>query len=167
MPGDGPQDYRVGYGKPPLATRFQKGNRANPYGRPRGSTSLAVLLQRALDAPTAAPNGRRRRLTKREMMVRSLVERSAGADLAATKLLFELLRRVDPRAIAADPAAAGPLGQDALTLLKERLARLADAQQTDYPSRPEAGGDGAPARPSPDAAGVAPDSDPQGPASGT
>jgi hypothetical protein len=134
LPVDGPRDYEVGYGKPPLASRFQKGNKANPRGRPRGSTSLAALLRRALDAPTVTPDGRRRRLTKRELMVRSLVERSAGADLAATKLLFELLRKADPLAIAADPATADPLGEDALTLLKERLARLARAQQANLAS---------------------------------
>lgn len=100
MAGDGPGDYEVGYGKPPIATRFKKGNRANPRGRPRGSTSIAAILQRALDAPAVAADGKRHRLTKRELMVLSLVERSAGADLAATKLLFELLRKSDPRAVA-------------------------------------------------------------------
>ena len=166
MATDAPPDYRVGYGKPPLATRFQKGNKANPYGRPRGSTSLAVLLQRALDAPAAAADGKRRRLTKREMMVRGLVERSAGADLAATKLLLELLRRTDPHAIAADPAAAAPLGEDALTLLKERLARLAQAQEPDAAPRPAPAADPDPPRPSPDTPDTAADFDPRDPESG-
>jgi Family of unknown function (DUF5681) len=131
LAGDGPRDYEVGYGKPPIATRFKKGNRANPRGRPRGSSSLAGILQRALDAPAVGADGKRRRLTKRELMVRSLVERSTGADLAATKLLFELLRKADPRAVAPDPEEADPLGEDALRLLKERLARLASAQMGD------------------------------------
>jgi Family of unknown function (DUF5681) len=131
LPVDGPSDYEIGYGKPPTATRFKKGNKANPHGRPRGSTSLAAMLQRALDAPAAKPDGKRRRSTKRELMIRGLVERSAGADLAATKLLFELLRKADPRAVAADPAEAAPLGEDALTLLKERLGRLVRAHLTD------------------------------------
>jgi hypothetical protein len=166
LPDDGPEDYRVGYGKPPLATRFQKGNKANPHGRPRGSTNLAVLLQRALDAPTLAPGGKRRRWTKRELMVRSLVERSAGADLAATKLLFELLRRADPRAVAAEPAAAAPVGEDALTLLKERLARLALAQQAELPLRSGAADDTEPRHPlTGDPGDVAADCDPHDPES--
>ena len=131
MAGDGPRDYEVGYGKPPIATRFKKGNRANPRGRPRGSSNLAGMLQRALDAPVVAADGKRSRVTMRELMVRSLVERSAGADLAATKLLFELLRKADPRAVAPDPEEADPLGGDALRLLKERLARLASAQMAE------------------------------------
>ena len=139
MAGDEPKDYDIGYGKPPVATRFKKGNRANPRGRPRGSTSIGAILQRALDAPAVAADGKRRRLTKRELMVRSLVERSAGADLAATKLLFELLRKADPRAVAPEPEQTDPLAEDALRLLKERLARLASAQMA------EAAAAGAPA----------------------
>ena len=135
LPSDGKKDYEIGYGKPPVATRFQKGNRANPHGRPRGSPSLATILQRALDAPASAAGGKRRRITKREAMVRSLVERSAGANLAATKLLFEMLRRADPRAVAADPIGVTPSGSDALAILKERLARLALSQMAN-PSRP-------------------------------
>jgi hypothetical protein len=35
LPADGPRDYQTGYGKPPAATRFKKGNRANPRGYPQ------------------------------------------------------------------------------------------------------------------------------------
>lgn len=146
MADDGLGDYDVGYGKPPIATRFKKGNRANPRGRPRGSTSIAAILQRALDAPAVAADGKRGRLTKRELMVLSLVERSAGADLAATKLLFELLRKADLRAVAPEPEQTDPLAEDALGLLKERLARLASAQMAEAAA-------GAPA----DAVAVSPD----------
>lgn len=33
----GAGDYRVGYGKPPMHTRFRKGQSGNPRGRPRNS----------------------------------------------------------------------------------------------------------------------------------
>jgi hypothetical protein len=32
-------DYEVGYGRPPLLTRFQRGRSGNPGGRPRGTTA--------------------------------------------------------------------------------------------------------------------------------
>jgi uncharacterized protein DUF5681 len=108
LPADEPKKYEIGYGKPPLSTQFKKGNRANPYGRPRGSQSLAKILQRALDAPAGDSHGKRRRMTKREAMIRGLVERSAGSDLAATKLLFELLGKIDPSAIAPTPRRRRP-----------------------------------------------------------
>ena len=136
MPTDKPRNYEIGYCKPPVATQFKKGNRANPRGRPRSTESLAKILQRALDAPAGSSDGKRPRLTKRELMIRGLVERSAGSDLAATKLLFELLRKADPNAVAPDPEEAAPLGEDALARLKKRLARLARAQLADPASNP-------------------------------
>ena len=134
MPDEGSKDAKgcaIGFGKAPAATRFPIRNGANPRGGPRRSTSLATILQRALDAPAVDPAGKRHRISKRELMIRGLVERAAGADLAATKLLFDMLRKADPPAVAPDPAAPVPLGEDALTLLKERLARLARAQTAD------------------------------------
>jgi hypothetical protein len=41
---DQPRDYAVGYGKPPVETRFQKGQSGNPEGRPRGTKKLVTLL---------------------------------------------------------------------------------------------------------------------------
>ena len=37
MSRDKKGDYTVGYGKPPTATRFKKGQSGNPKGRPKGS----------------------------------------------------------------------------------------------------------------------------------
>jgi len=136
LPADGPRNYEVGYGKPPVATRFKKGNRANPRGRPRSSKNLATLLERALDAAADADASEPRgRLTKRDLVVARLVERSAGADLAATKLLFELLRKVDPRMVTTPAAFAGFVpADDLIAQVRAKLLRLARAQGLIPPS---------------------------------
>ena len=50
-------DYAVGYGKPPLHTRFRKGRSGNPRGRPKRATDLASLLSRALDQAGSVGGG--------------------------------------------------------------------------------------------------------------
>ena len=168
MPADGPRDYEIGYKRPPVATRFKKGNRANPRGRPRGSKNLATLLEQALDqAADADPGERHGRLTKRDLVVARLVERSAGADLAATKLLFELLRKIDPRRVTAPSDPIGmPPADDPIAQVRAKLYRLArDRGLVPLPDAPPAA-DPAPAAPDAtdaqpaDPSGETPDDDP-------
>ncbi len=97
---EGKGEYTVGYGKPPLHTRFQKGRSGNPRGRPRGTKNLATVIAEALAEPvTVIENGKRRRITKRQAVIAQLVNRSAQADPRATKLLLDLIRSIEPRAI--------------------------------------------------------------------
>jgi hypothetical protein len=53
------QPEAIGYGKPPKATRFQKGKSGNPSGRPkgRGRPSLREALERHLDREVIARVG--------------------------------------------------------------------------------------------------------------
>ncbi|HEV2097725.1 MAG TPA: hypothetical protein VGR45_02230, partial [Stellaceae bacterium] len=64
-----------------------------------------------------------------DLVVARLVERSAGADLAATKLLFELLRKIDPRRVATPSAPIGlPPADDPIAQVRAKLYRLAEAR---------------------------------------
>ena len=42
------RDHAVGYGKPPVASRFQKGQSGNPEGRRRGTKKLIDLISEKL-----------------------------------------------------------------------------------------------------------------------
>jgi len=53
--------YEIGYGEPPVETRFQKGPSGNPGGRPRGSQKLVTLLGEALSQRSGLPKHRRAR----------------------------------------------------------------------------------------------------------
>src|ERR1700722_1671568 len=88
---DQPRDYAIGYGKPPVETRFQKGQSGNPEGRPRGRKSLVTLLGDALSHRSGMRNPDGSYKTHAEAIFAGLVGLAAGPDLKAKKLLFDVL----------------------------------------------------------------------------
>jgi len=95
-------DYKVGPGRPPLHTRFRKGQSGNPGGR--SQKKLHALLADALNEPAfVTVDGERRKITKREAVVHQLVNKSATADLRATKMLFDMIKDVEQKASVTPP----------------------------------------------------------------
>jgi hypothetical protein len=91
------RDYPVGRGKPPVHIRFKKGHSGNRRGR--RPKNLPARLIEALDEPvTATTDGERREITKREAVVTQLVDKSAAADLRATKMLVDMLKDAEKKA---------------------------------------------------------------------
>ena len=123
MPPETPRDYVVGYGKPPLHTRFQKGRSGNPKGRPRGKKNMSTLLSAALDAAIiVVENGRRKKISKREAIIIQLVNKSASADLKATQIVLAMLQDVGARADDSSASAAfTEADQEIIQRIQERL----------------------------------------------
>ena len=75
----------IGYRKPPVATRFRKGESGNPAGRPRGRRNQppyeAVLGQMV----TIREDGRERRVTAAEAFVLHVTKRGLEGDGAAAR----------------------------------------------------------------------------------
>ena len=98
MPRDGEGEYRVGYGKPPLHTRFKQGQSGNPKGRPRGAKNLASLLNEALnELVLVAEDGGRKRISKRKAAFKQLVNEAAKGNWRALKLLVDILQDIERR----------------------------------------------------------------------
>src|SRR5215469_13228295 len=90
------RDYGVGYGKPPIRTRFKKGTSGNPKGRPKGSRNPGTLLQSALaELVVINENGQRKRITKIEAMFKQLVNKAASGDHRSMQLLLASLRLLE------------------------------------------------------------------------
>jgi hypothetical protein len=90
-PGSKPNDYEVGYRRPPRASQFQPGTSGNPRGRRKGSRSVGAVLQSILSQKlTVAERGRTRRVTRLEIMLLQLANDAARGDPRAMKLLLEL-----------------------------------------------------------------------------
>ena len=121
-------DYQIGYGKPPRHTGFQKRRSGNPKGRPKGSKNLATLLTEALDEKVqVTEDGKRRRVTKRELVIKQLVNKSASADLRAIKQLTDIVERAERRAAdspgAPPPPAITAADEEVIAELRKRIER--------------------------------------------
>jgi len=96
MPGKKDNDDEVGYRKPPRHSQFTPGRSGNPKGRPRGSRNASTLLDEALkERVTVSENGRRRKVTKLEVILKQLVNTAAKGDHRATRLLLEWTERLE------------------------------------------------------------------------
>jgi hypothetical protein len=96
MSHDDERDYEVGYGKPPRHSQFKRGQSGNPRGRPAGSKNLGTLVSEALNEPViVVENGGRRKISKREAIIKQLVNRSAKADWRAIKILLDIVRELE------------------------------------------------------------------------
>ena len=89
---------RVGYQRPPEATRFKKGVSGNPKGRPKGSLNVATVFLKTLHEKVVVnENGQRRTVTKLEAALTQLVNKAATGDLRALRQLLELAREAEAR----------------------------------------------------------------------
>jgi hypothetical protein len=123
MPAKETCEYEIGYRKPPLHTRFQKGKSGNPKGRPRGKKNISTLLSTALNASiVVVANGRRKKITKREAIVTQLVNKSAAADLKATQVVLAMLRELESQDDGpADPAVFTEADHEIIRRIQARL----------------------------------------------
>ena len=86
-------DYEIGYGKPPKATRFRKGVSGNPTGRPKGSRSISSILAKlGRERVKVTTNGKTRTMTKLEVVFTQLNNQAASGNLKAIRELLSAHR---------------------------------------------------------------------------
>ena len=109
---------------------FPAGQSGNPRGPRRKDQSS--LLTAALNEPVYATiDGKRRKITKREAIVTQMVNESAGANLRATKMLFDMIKEVEQKAGAAappEPAKLTATDREVVDLFVARLRRQIAAE---------------------------------------
>jgi hypothetical protein len=90
-----------------LHTHFRRGQSGNPGGRSK--KKLHALLADALNEQVFVTiDGECRKITKREAVVHQLVNKSATADLRATKMLFDMIKDVEQKASVTSPVPEPP-----------------------------------------------------------
>lgn len=92
------KNYDVGYGKPPEANRFKKGQSGNNKGRPQKSKNTYSILSDELSRVVALKeNGQEVKLTKCEAMLRHMVNKAVHGDSKAMFFVFNQLLQLDQR----------------------------------------------------------------------
>jgi hypothetical protein len=121
-PEAGDREYMVGYGRPPKSSQFKKGQSGNPAGRRKGSKSMATLLNDALSAGvTIKEQGRSRRMTMREVIIRGLVNDAARRD---SKAVHQLLALISHYEVATEPEVeTRPAAAEDLAILRDFVDR--------------------------------------------
>ncbi len=90
------QIQRVGYGNPPIHSRFQKGQSGNPAGRPRISKDFATITRRMLlEQVVIVEGGRKQTLSRQDVILKQIVNKALGGNNRFRALLMKYVPSMD------------------------------------------------------------------------
>jgi hypothetical protein len=82
--------HQIGYRKPPLHSRFQKGRSGNPAGRPRVPKNVRTHILQLLDGEVSfSENGQKRTVSRRQVIFTQIVNKAALGDVRFQALLLQ------------------------------------------------------------------------------
>ncbi len=88
----GKGDYIVGHSRAPEEHRFRKGRSGNRKGRPKGRKNLKTDLVEELSERIAiTENGRKKKVSKQRLMIKSLTAKAIKGDTKAANILIGLV----------------------------------------------------------------------------
>jgi hypothetical protein len=129
MADESNREYDIGYGKPPRHSQFGKGHSGNPRGRPKGSPNLSTLLDGALNERViVSENGKRKRITKREAILKQLVNKAASGDPKSIHMLLTEIRLAEGRQPSAEPMLLDETDREVIRQLYQRLHESGENQ---------------------------------------
>jgi hypothetical protein len=86
---------RIGYGRPPRAHQFKKGQSGNPKGRPKKQApEVGDIIADVINAPAFYTEGNRRKVaTRDELSFRALINQAITGDVRAAEEIAKLLQQ--------------------------------------------------------------------------
>ena len=126
-------DYAVGYGKPPVATRFKPGQSGNPNGRPKAAKGLSTIVRDTLTQKVMVrtPSGEKR-ISRIDAALHKTVELAMKGNVRALTQLIKLYSEAvpDTKAAAENPAETEDLTATDIAMLEELRLMLTASQET-------------------------------------
>ena len=127
---NGAQTFSVGYGRPPVHSRFKPGQSGNPKGRRKGQRNVHTVVDGELSQRIKVREGNRTRsLTKLDGFVVTLVNAALKGDAKACTSLINLLRSLG---MTGEPPAATdqkPYTADDESIIADFLRRQGSEEQ--------------------------------------
>ncbi len=130
-------EYPIGYKKPPRQTQFKPGQSGNAKGRPKGSKNSKTVFEKELRTPIpVTENGKRKKITKLEAIIKHTVNKAAGGDPKATAVVLNETRFHESLDQSSGPqdVIASPEDQKVMDSLLRRIRESAPAATDPQPS---------------------------------
>lgn len=90
-----PDDYDVGYKRPPKSSQWSKGKSGNPHGRVRGIRNLKTELTEELgEKLRIKEQGQPKKITKQRAVIKALIAKAVQGETRATNILLNMMFRL-------------------------------------------------------------------------
>jgi hypothetical protein len=127
----------VGYGKPPIHTRFRKGKSGNPTGKRRhgeAERAAALIRQELYRSLTVRDGDGARKMTALQAVIRSLIACAAKGNVPAQRALVKVAQDIEnSRACRTGQSAKTQTSKDPNDISDEVLMGIVRATQDDKP----------------------------------
>jgi hypothetical protein len=86
---------KVGYKRPPVKSRFRKGQSGNPHGRLKGQRNMGPVLAEVLrQTVTVKQEGKSQRMSKGEALIQMLLSKALNGDSRTIKAMLDLAQKI-------------------------------------------------------------------------
>jgi Family of unknown function (DUF5681) len=132
-------EFKVGYGRPPVHSRFKPGSSGNSKGRPQGRRNIKTVVERVLNEKvTVRENGKPRKTTKFEAMFQRHTSKAMQGDARSWNTIVGFLGRTGHLSETELETSTSSLPEDDAEIIRNYFRREIDVADPSTSNDPEA-----------------------------